>query len=100
MYTRKKTKKCITIPLQAKAIELIEKYNSSNNKYLFPILSDFHKTEVQKTHRVHKVIGKVNKYLNEVGKELHLPITLTTYVARHNETPYRLQTSTLPASCF
>ena len=82
IYTRKKTKKLIKLPLQAKAIELIEKYKS-DNPYLFPILSTFHKTDIQKANRVHKVIGKINKSLKSVGIELNLPIDITTYVARH-----------------
>ena len=83
-YIRQKTKKVITIPLQSKAFELIEKYKQSDNSYLFPILDKFHKTEQQKANRRHKVISKVNKCLKEIGKELKLPIDLTTYVARHS----------------
>lgn len=96
-YTRKKTKKVITIPLQPKAFELIEKYKQSGNPYLFPILDKFHKTEQQKANRRHKVISKVNKCLKEIGKELKLPIDLTTYVARHRILPFRLKTSKLQA---
>ena len=83
-YIRQKTKKVIAIPLQPKAFELIEKYKQSDNPYLFPILSKFHKTEQQKANRRHKVIIKVNKRLKEIGKELNIPIDLTTYVARHS----------------
>ena len=52
--------------------------------FLFPILSAFHKTEQQQRNRVHKVISKVNERLKEVGKELEIPIDLTTYVSRHS----------------
>ena len=83
-YIRKKTKKVITIPLHQKAKELIDKYSGNNNQYLFPILSAFHQTEQQKINRVHKVISKVNKCLKEIGKELKIPIDLTTYVSRHS----------------
>ena len=82
VYCRHKTKKQIIIPLQPKAIELIEKYRGGT--YLFPILSSYHKTETQKADRLHKVLGKVNKYLKRIGEELNLPIPLTTYVARHS----------------
>jgi site-specific recombinase XerD len=84
VYVRKKTKKLINVPLQSKAKELIDKYANPNNPYLFPVLSQFHKTEQQKAYRVHKVISKVNKCLKEIGKELKIPIDLTTYVARHS----------------
>ena len=85
IYKRHKTGKLIKIPLQPQAVELIKKYHCKENPYLFPILSDFHKTEIQKANRIHKVITKVNKRLKEIGKELHLPISLTTYVARHSQ---------------
>ncbi|WP_101688562.1 site-specific integrase [Dysgonomonas massiliensis] len=82
IYTRRKTKKLIKLPIQDRAMEIIERYNS-NSKYLFPILSDFHKSDQQKANRIHKVIGNVNRYLKRIGEELNIPIDLTTYVARH-----------------
>ena len=85
IYKRHKTGKLIKIPLQPQAIELIKKYHRKESPYLFPILSDFHKTEMQKANRIHKVITKVNKRLKEIGEELNLPIPLTTYVARHSQ---------------
>lgn len=84
VYIRQKTKKLIQLPLQDKAIELIEKYHDDNNPHLFPIILAYHKTEQQRLNRVHKVIVNVNKRLKKIGKELELPITLTTYVARHS----------------
>lgn len=84
VYYRRKTSKLIKLPLQPKAIELINKYSNPDNPYLFPILSTFHKTEQQQRNRIHKVITKVNDRLKAIGKELNLPIDLTTYVARHS----------------
>lgn len=84
VYIRHKTKKLIQLPLQDKAIELIEKYHDDGNPYLFPILKAYHKTEQQKFNRVHKIISNVNTRLKKIGKELEIPITLTTYVARHS----------------
>ena len=85
IYKRHKTGKLIKIPLQSQAIELIKKYHSKESPYLFPILSNFHETEIQKANRIHKVITKINKRLKEIGEELNLPIPLTTYVARHSQ---------------
>ena len=85
IYKRHKTSKLIKIPLQPQAIALIEKYSKKDSPYLFPILSPFHKTEVQKANRIHKVIAKVNERLKQIGEELELPIPLTTYVARHSQ---------------
>lgn len=87
VYTRKKTGKLIRLPLQPKALEIIEKHLSpfyDDTDYIFPILSSFHKTEQQQRNRIHKVITKVNKALKDAGKELGIPINLTTYVARHS----------------
>lgn len=85
VYKRHKTSKLIKIPLQPQAVELIKKYHRKDSPYLFPILSDFHETEIQKSNRIHKVIAKVNKRLKEIGEDLGLPLTLTTYVARHSQ---------------
>ena len=84
IYNREKTKKLIHIPLQPKALEIIVKYQNDKSPYLFPILSPFHKTEIQIANRLHKVLAKINKHLKEIGEKLKLPIPLTTYVARHS----------------
>ena len=83
-YNREKTKKLISIPLQAEAMKIIAKYKNMKSPYLFPVLSPFHKTEIQIANRLHKVLAKVNKHLKEIGEKLELPIPLTTYVARHS----------------
>jgi len=64
IYNRKKTRKLIRLPLQAKAIEIIGSYLSLGNRYIFPILSAFHNTEQAQRNRIHKVITKVNFRLN------------------------------------
>ena len=84
IYIRKKTQKQIKVSLQEQAIKLIQKYSMPDNPYLFPILSNFHKTEQRKVNRIHKIIAKVNKSLKEIGERLNIPIDLTTYVARHS----------------
>lgn len=84
IYTRKKTGKLIKLPLHPHAQKLIDKYSKTENPYLLPILSAYHKTEQQKANRIHKIIGKTNKDLKAIGEKLKLPIPLTTYVARHS----------------
>ena len=84
IYNREKTKKLISIPLQAETMDIIDKYKDNESPYIFPILSPFHQTEIQIANRLHKVLAKVNKYLKEIGEKLELPIPLTTYVARHS----------------
>jgi len=84
VYNREKTKKLIIVPLQEPAMRIIEKYNNGKSPFIFPILSNFHKSEVQVANRLHKVLAKINKHLKEIGVKLNLPIPLTTYVARHS----------------
>lgn len=84
IYYREKTKKLIRIPLQAEALNIIAKYKNIKSPYLFPVLSSFHKTEIQISNRLHKVLAKVNKHLKEIGEKLKLPIPLTTYTAKHH----------------
>ena len=84
VYRRKKTAKLINLPLQEEARLVLKRYKNNRNLYLFPILSNLHKTEQQRLNRLHKVITKVNKALKAIGEELNIPIKLTTYVARHS----------------
>lgn len=85
VYKRSKTGKLIKLPLVPQAVELIKKYHSKNNPYLFPIFSNRHTTEQEKANRLHKVITKVNKRLKQIGEELGISIPITTYVARHSQ---------------
>lgn len=84
VYSRRKTSKLINLPMQERAVALLKEYEMKNSPYLFPILTVRHKTEQQRLNRLHKVITKVNKALKTIGEELHIPIKLTTYVARHS----------------
>ena len=84
IYHRKKTSKLINLPLQEEAMMVLKRYKNNSQGYLFPILSKEHQTEQQKLNRLHKVITKVNRALKAIGKELNIPIKLTTYCARHS----------------
>ncbi len=86
-YIRAKTKKQIIIPLQEKSKEIISNYSTDSvnrSGYIFPIFSGYHKNEVQRANRLHKVLAKINRALKHIGEDLGLPIKLTTYVARHS----------------
>lgn len=87
VYIRKKTKKLIKLPLQTEILKILARYNGVSLPYLFPVLSSFHTTETRQHNRVHKVIVKVNIRLKKIGKKLNLPISFTTYVARHSFAP-------------
>jgi site-specific recombinase XerD len=84
-YSRHKTGKNISFPLQPIAIELIKKYSSPESEYLFPILNEkVHKTELQQHYRIQKIIKKVNKWLKIIAEKVGIETDLTTYVARHS----------------
>ena len=86
-YIRKKTGKEISFPLSDAGKKIIKRYSrpdATSADYIFPILDrKIHKTEMQRKNRIHKVIGKVNPCLAEIGKMAGLETHLTTYVARH-----------------
>ena len=87
-YHRQKTGKLISFQLQPLALDIIEKYRkpeATPNDYVFPILDrKVHKTAVQIRDKVRKANKAANKALRRIGKELGIPIDLTTYVARHS----------------
>ena len=86
-YIRKKTGKEISFPLSDAGQEIIKRYSrqdATSEDYIFPILDRrIHRTEIQRKNRIHKVIGKVNPCLAEIGRMAGLETHLTTYVARH-----------------
>ena len=84
VYHRKKTKKLVKIPVKDVAMDIIKKYENPNSMYLFPVLTENHKTELQRENRLHKILALTNKWLKQIGKELNLSIPLTTYCARHS----------------
>ena len=86
-YIRQKTKKKINTPLSDEALQIIAKYGIAfgDDDYIFPMLDrKIHKTEVQKSDRIHKVMGTVNRHLKKVAKLACIKVNLTTYVARHS----------------
>lgn len=87
-YVRRKTQKEISIHLADEASEIIDRYRQDPldpEQYLFPILNrHIHKSDQQIFNRIHKVLGFVNRNLHQLGEDLHLSLTLTTYVARHS----------------
>lgn len=69
-------------------MEIIQRYSkpdATSEDFIFPILDrKIHRTEMQRKNRIHKVIGKVNPRLAEIGKMAGLETHLTTYSARHS----------------
>lgn len=88
VINRQKTGKLLSFQLQAAALGIIDKYSQTNHTqqdYVFPVLKrSVHVTAQQQYGRVQRTNKRINRYLKLIGEHLHLPITLTTYVARHS----------------
>ena len=84
VYVRQKTKKLIMLPLQEKAVEIMNRYRSSQRKFIFPILDERERTLRQIRNRIYEVLDNVNGYLKEIGKELGVELKISSYVARHS----------------
>lgn len=88
VINRQKTGKLLSFQLQPTALDILDKYrrpNAHQQDYIFPVLRrSVHVTAQQQYGRVQRTNKRVNRYLKLIGEHLHLPITLTTYVARHS----------------
>ena len=82
IYTRQKTGKLFSIKISASLQELIDKYKGG--VYLFPVLSNFHKTPTQRANRIRKCIRQVNRDLKEIAIRIGIEPDISTYTARHN----------------
>jgi len=81
-YIRSKTGKRFVIKILPPAQTIIDHY-ISDSEFVFPILSDIHKTPESKKNRIKKVLRKLNEYLKEIGKKAEIEMLLTSYTARH-----------------
>ena len=80
-YKRKKTGKKFSIKMNENLTEIISKFD--NHPYLFPVLSDFHKTPKQQGYRIKKCLRQTNSALKEIAIRLGISPDITTYTARH-----------------
>lgn len=79
-YRRHKTNQQLFIKWEKPMQDLIDKYETIGSPYLLPIIKSSGEDErVQYKREVHRI----NSNLKKIGKQLGLPIPLTTYVARH-----------------
>lgn len=83
-YQRKKTRCMINIPIIPEALEILQKYSTDPDNYLFSVLDKkVHKTEIQKLNRCVKIIKRINQHLKEIAILAGVKARVTTYVARH-----------------
>lgn len=87
-FVRHKTGQPISFALQAETLAIVQKYMSSDataKDYIFPMLDRRkHRTLQQQYDRIVKVTKGINRNLKKIGNYLNIPITVTTYVARHS----------------
>jgi integrase/recombinase XerD len=87
-YKRQKTGEDFNLVLLPPAKEILKYFRETNftreDSYIFPILSDFHRTPQQMRDRIHKINRQTNEDMKEIAKMLDIDENITTYVARHS----------------
>lgn len=80
-YRRHKTAQLMFIKWEKPMQEIIDKHpGNPGNPYLLPIIN---RTDKDERHQYKNAAHNVNCQLKKIGMRLNLPITLTSYVARH-----------------
>ena len=79
-YRRQKTGQQLFIKWEQPMQDIIDKYDTTNNPYLLPIIRDLNS---DKRKQYKNAAHLVNIKLKKIGEQLGLEISLTTYVARH-----------------
>lgn len=81
-YQRRKTNQQIRLKLLPCALEIIQRHQTADSPYVFPILSH---TEPDKAYKQYKEkLCYYNKILKEAGKRACISRSLTFYCARHS----------------
>ncbi len=80
-YRRKKTGKLFSIKVSEPLQNIMNQFDCP--LYLFPILSNFHKTPTQKANRIKKCIRQTNRELKEIAIRIGIEPDISTYTARH-----------------
>ncbi len=88
MYRRQKTGKLFSIKILAPTQNVLDYYLPFKNElgYVFPIFTDFHKTEKQKKSRTKTALKKFNKEIKLIAKNANIENyeLITSYVIRHS----------------
>lgn len=87
-YVRRKTMHksggvAFSIPVTPPMEAVIAAFEENGGRYVFPVLSEAHKTEKQRWDRIRKCLKAWNAQLKEVAEVLGIGVSLTSYVARH-----------------
>lgn len=79
IYRRRKTDQLLSIKWENKMQQIVSKYDTKESSYLLPIIR--HPNNAYQEYR--NASRQINVHLRKIGEQLHLPIPLTMYVARH-----------------
>lgn len=80
-YYRQKTGQRITIPIEPCMQDIINRYQSDNRDYVFPLLKSGDTLQCQKAYRT--MLNRYNHTLKVLGERAGVSRRLTSYVARH-----------------
>ena len=80
-YSRSKTEAPLQVKIIPEVRALIDKYADAESDYLFPFLRENRRGEGEVSEK--SALRRLNRGLEQVGKELGITQILTTYVARH-----------------
>lgn len=86
-YVREKTKKELILPRLPEVdvyLKVLEDNLLLGDLYLFPYLSDFHKSEQQKYYRATRCLKKYNSDLKQIASICNIDTNISSYVARHS----------------
>lgn len=86
-YKRSKTSKPIKVPLYERTKEILKELLTipkENNSYVFPYLSNFHKSDTQINNRIKKTRTQYNKDIKFIAGKVGITANLTSYVVRHS----------------
>ena len=81
-YYRRKTGQQLFIKWEKCMLDIVDKYDSSQSKYLLPIINPFRDVDERKQYIY--TGHNINSHLKVIGAELGLSVALTMYVARHS----------------
>lgn len=79
-YRRQKTGQQLFIKWEKPMQEIVDKYDTGDTPYLLPVISDM---DSDARRQYLNAAHLTNAKLKLLGKQLGLPLALTTYVARH-----------------
>ncbi|MBO7301914.1 MAG: site-specific integrase [Bacteroidaceae bacterium] len=81
IYRRRKTGQQLFVKWEKCMQEIVDRYPTGDSEYLLPIILS---SEKDSRLQYRSAMSNINGKLKQLGEELHLPISLTMYVARHS----------------